>query len=62
MFVKVRDLLTRLSTVDRPKDGRVNKIYHPAVGGPTLGWNEATDVQWPERVVILSSVLRVAHG
>ncbi|MGF6596314.1 hypothetical protein P3T23_001021 [Paraburkholderia sp. GAS448] len=37
------------------KDGRVDKIYYPAAGGQSLGWNEATDQQWNELVVILSS-------
>jgi len=41
--------------VIRSEDGRVDKIYYPAAGGPSLGWNEATDQQWNELVVILSS-------
>ena len=43
-------------------DGRVDKIYYPAVAGTSLGWNEATDERWPERVVILSSILGVFDG
>jgi hypothetical protein len=42
----------------RSKDGRVAVIYHPAAGGLSLGWDPTTDRQWPERVVILSSVQR----
>ena len=41
----------------RSKDGRIDKIYHPVVGGLSLAWNETTDQRWPERVVILSSTL-----
>ena len=39
----------------RSADGSLLHVHHPAVGGLTLGWNQATDEQWSERVVILTS-------
>jgi len=88
--VKVRDLLTRLSTVDPeavvlylgehadasdaaeikeivvpdeswtcerhvPVDGRFEAVHHPTAHGLSIGWNAATDTQWEEAVVILST-------
>ncbi len=36
-------------------DGQVSLSYYPAGHGHSLGYNLATDKEWPERVVILSS-------
>ena len=46
----------------RSAEGSFSEVHHPAVGGLSLGWNQTTDEQWLERVVILSSVQRAPHG
>ncbi|MBC8750182.1 hypothetical protein OKW43_005807 [Paraburkholderia sp. WC7.3g] len=43
-------------------DGCFSHIHHPATGGLSLGWDQNTDEQWLEQVVILSSVQRGQHG
>lgn len=39
-------------------DGGISDVHHPTEGGSSLGWDQATDEQWRERVAILSSVQR----
>ncbi|MDH6149546.1 hypothetical protein OKW46_003471 [Paraburkholderia sp. WSM4179] len=36
-------------------DGHLSDVHYPSGHGPSLGWDERTDQQWSERVVILSS-------
>src|SRR5258706_14623318 len=36
-------------------DGKTTDVHHPAGHGLSIGWQAATDRQWRERVVILSS-------
>jgi hypothetical protein len=38
----------------RSADGGFSDVHHPAAEGLTLGWNQTTDEQWSERVVILA--------
>jgi hypothetical protein len=40
----------------RSASGSFSDVHHPSVGGLSLGWNQSTDEQWFERVVILASV------
>jgi hypothetical protein len=42
-------------------DGGTSDVHHPASHGLSIGWNEATDKRWSERVVILSSEPRVSY-
>ncbi|NYH18781.1 hypothetical protein GGD41_006009 [Paraburkholderia bryophila] len=42
--------------------GAILDIHHPSRHGRSIGWNEATDQSWPERVVLLSAAPEVRHG
>jgi hypothetical protein len=46
----------------RSADGGISDVHHPVEGGLSLGWDQTTDEQSTERVVILSPLLRVPHG
>jgi hypothetical protein len=37
-------------------DGSTSDAHHPSGHGLSLGWDQSTDEQWTERVVILSPV------
>jgi hypothetical protein len=42
-------------------DRKTTNVHRPAEHGLSIGWQAATDTQWHERVVILSSVQRDSH-
>jgi hypothetical protein len=46
----------------RAPDGTTSDVHHPSDNGLSFGWNESTDKEWPERVVILSSVPGATYG
>ena len=42
-------------------DRKTTHVHHPSDHGLSIGWQVATDRQWRERVIILSSIQRALY-